>query len=302
MLKKSISFVIPAYNCFTTIVESVESILNNNFYEGDEIIIVNDCSTDNTSEVLGEIKKEYPFIIIINNGKNKGCPASRNVGIKVAKNSLIFNLDSDDVLFSGSVKKLRDYMILYNADMAAFGSMYFFKKNIKNITHKWIFKEGIFTLADFLSGPIVPGGNYLYTKKSWERIGGYWEYGKGLHEFWGFTLKQLACGAKFAIMPNSFYYHRHGTGRSLFIEESKITNGNFLTTKMIKPFLYLIENEDVKYIMSREGRMSWFSNLYKIPIRVKGEKKGRTGIVIYSKKEKLKLYLKSIIGKVYKKN
>ena len=44
----NISFFIPAYNCAKTVTESVISILETNFQEGDELIVVNDCATDNT--------------------------------------------------------------------------------------------------------------------------------------------------------------------------------------------------------------------------------------------------------------
>ena len=43
-----ISFIIPAYNCADTLVESIESIFDGNFEDGDEVIIVNDASTDKT--------------------------------------------------------------------------------------------------------------------------------------------------------------------------------------------------------------------------------------------------------------
>jgi len=200
-----ISFVIPAYNCADTLEESVESIFNGNFEDGDEVIIVNDASTDNTESVIDKLKSKHPLIVTINNSENKGCPASRNVGIRATKNSLIFNLDSDNILVHNSIPKLKKYLIEQAAEVAAFGEYHYFIDNTAKITHKWICKPGTMSLADFLSGHINPGpgGNFLYTKKSWDKIGGYWEYGSGLHEAWGFTLKQLANGAKF-VVPQDF--------------------------------------------------------------------------------------------------
>ena len=125
----SVSFVMPAYNCADTVVESVESIIQANLEEGDKLIIVDDCSTDNTAQVLSDLKRRYPFIEIISNTQNKGCPASRNVGIDRASNPLIFNLDSDNILVPGSIKQLKQFMISEKADMAAFGELYFFQKD-----------------------------------------------------------------------------------------------------------------------------------------------------------------------------
>lgn len=300
-----ISFVVPAFNCEKTIAESIYSIVDKNFEPRDEIIIVNDGSTDKTLHTIKKIQKKYPFIITVNNFKNKGCPASRNIGIRKAKNELIFNLDSDDILVPGSVNKLKKYLISNNADVAAFAEIHFFTNSIKNITHKWICKSGLFTLADFLAGPVVPGGNFIYTKSSWKRIGGYWEYGRGLHEFWGFELKQIASGSKFVNMANSYYYHRHSHD-SLYEREIKDENqSSLITTRMIKPYLHLLHPEDAKYIKGDIGSKMWFKMFSSHPLRLKNGKLGKTGRVknlkitkkrkILSKIGRMSAYLISIL-------
>ncbi|MCL4352877.1 MAG: glycosyltransferase [Patescibacteria group bacterium] len=276
--ENSISFVMPAYNSERTVNEAVESIINGNLIDGDEIIIVDDASTDKTTERIQTLAAKYPIIRIIRNRVNKGCPASRNIGIRAAKNLLIFNLDADDVLIAGSVSKLKEYLLFEKADVAAFGEIHFFKNNTNEVTHRWILPSGILTLADYLSGPYVPGGNYLYTKKSWAKVNGYWEYGKGLHEFWGFSLKQIASGSKFIVLANTFYYHRYNH-KSLFIREtSSSDDSSLMATKMTKPFLSLIEPHDRQYIESEEGSRTWFTNLSNHPIRVKNKEIGRQGI------------------------
>jgi len=274
-----ISFVMPAFNCVDTIGESVDSIFNGNFENGDEVIIVNDFSTDNTERKIKELQKKYPEIHYIKNSENKGCPASRNIGIRRAKNPLIFNLDADNILAPESVSKLKKYLISENADLASFSEYHYFITNPKKITHKWIYKGGIMSLADFLSGPINPGpgGNFLYTKKSWEKIGGYWEYGKGLHEAWGYTLKQLANGSKFVVLPQSFYYHRHG-GDSLFARESKKTNeSSLMATKMMLNFANLLTDEDSAYIKSDWGSKNWFENFFEHPLHLRSGEIGISG-------------------------
>ncbi|MCK9351779.1 MAG: glycosyltransferase family 2 protein [Candidatus Pacebacteria bacterium] len=271
-----ISFVVPAYNSAETISESIDSIFNGNFESGDEVIIVNDASTDRTEEKIIALQKKYPPIIYLKNKENRGCPATRNIGIHSAKNPLIFNLDADDVLAKKSVATLKEYLIAQNADISAFGESRFFTKSIKKITHKWVYKGGVITLADYLAGPYVPGGNLIYTKKSWKKIGGYWEYGKGLHEFWGFGLKQIAMGSKFVVLPDSYYFHRYGKP-SLFVRESRDSQeGSRVTTKMIMDFIGLLREDDAKYIRSEEGK-NWFDNISEKPIHVLSGELGITG-------------------------
>jgi glycosyltransferase involved in cell wall biosynthesis len=274
------SFVMPAFNAAETITEAVESIINGNFEVGDEIIIINDGSTDNTREVIDGLKNKYPFLICLGNPENKGCPATRNVGIRLAKNPLIFNFDADDVLIKKSVKRLKDILLKEQADLAAFGEIHFFKhENPYRVTHRWICKTGIMTLADYLAGPVIPGGNFLYTKASWEKIGGYWEYGKGLHEFWGFTLKQLANGAKMYVLPKSFYLHRYNKN-SLFNRESKVKeDSSLMASKMVLNFANLLNEEDVNYIKSETGSRTWFENFSERPLRLKNGQTGKTGTV-----------------------
>lgn len=301
-ISDGISFVMPAFNCEKTITESIRSIINDNFKPRDEIIIVNDGSTDRTLKIVKNIQKKYPFIIIINNSINKGCPASRNIGIKKAKNQLIFNLDSDDVLVPGSVTKLKEYLISNRADVAAFGESHFFVRNIKNVTHKWICKNGLFTLADFLAGSVKPGGNFIYTKSSWKRIGGYWEYGRGLHEFWGFELKQIASGSKFVIMENSHYYHRYGHDSLYSLELKDENQSSLMATKMIEPFFHMLHPEDVAYIKSAYGRRHWLENLTNHQIRLKNGAVGETGRIEYTRPTIVKKYLETfkqslIVGK-----
>lgn len=277
-----ISFVIPAYNCADTVEESIDSIFNGNIEEGDEVLVMNDCSTDTTKEVLRTMQRKYPSLIVIDNAENKGCPATRNIGIKSAKNPLIFNLDADNVLVPHSVSALKAYLLSEDADMAAFSEYHYFKDAIDAITHIWTYKPGVMTLADFLSGPVNPGpgGNFLYTKASWERIGGYWEYGKGLHEAWGFVLKQLAQGAKFVVLHDSYYLHRHG-GDSLFTRESKKKDeSSLMATRMIMNYIDLLDDKDARYIRSEEGSKHWFDGFIDKPLHLRSGERGVTGHVI----------------------
>ncbi len=261
-----ISFFIPVYNYEKYIKEAVASIMNGNFEEGDELIIVNDGSTDNTAKVLEEIKD--PRIKIIAHSENKGGATARNTAVKNAKNEILFCLDADNVLIPGSVKKLKQFMIDSKADVAAFQELHYF--NGKEETGKWRFKEEI-TLEDYLSTTEVPGssGNYMFTKSSWLKAGGYPE-GNWL-DAWGFGFRQAITGSKMVTLPDSYYYHRHGHD-SYWKREYKKGKVSLEALKILIPFLDLIDERDVNYIMGK-GRYIWFEKLEKHPLRLcKGKK------------------------------
>lgn len=268
----SINFFIPAFNCERTLEESILSIINGNLSEGDEIVIVNDCSTDNTSDIIAKLQDKYSYIKCINHNRNKGGAAARNTAIENCKNELLFCLDSDNVLEKNSISRLKEHLINNNADVASFQKLYYFTGNIQNITHEWVFHRNEYTLADCLSTIKFPGasGNYMFTKKSWEKSGGYPEFAGAL-DAWGLGFRQVATGSKMVVLPNSYYFHRHGHD-SYWVRESKRGKVSLSALQIVIPFIDLFKNSDVQYITSEKGRHSWFENVDNHPIRLKNEK------------------------------
>lgn len=103
----SVSFIVPAYNEGRTIQETISHIFEIDYPNIIEIIVVNDCSTDNTKEVVGKLLKKYPKLKLINNTKNLGNAArSQNVGLKAAKGEIIAVVDGDSFPAKDSLKKM----------------------------------------------------------------------------------------------------------------------------------------------------------------------------------------------------
>ena len=88
-----ISVVIPAYNRATTIARALNSVLAQTFQDL-EVIVVDDGSTDHTSEVIQQIGDAR--VEIIRHTRNQGAAEARNTGMKAAGGKYIAWLDSDD--------------------------------------------------------------------------------------------------------------------------------------------------------------------------------------------------------------
>jgi glycosyltransferase involved in cell wall biosynthesis len=264
----NISFFIPTYNSEKTIQEAVDSILETNFAAGDELIIVNDFANEETDFQLQKLKKEYPFITIINHLRNKGGAAARNTAVEHAKNELLFCLDSDNVLAPNSIKPLKAYLINQKADAASFQNQHFFLADKLKPEYTWRIPEGDVSLADHLSGKNVPGqhGNYLFTKKSWEKALGYAE-GTGALDTSTFGLKQAITGAKIMVLKDSFYYHRLDYANSYWMRdaEAKIWSVSVKATYAMMPIFHLIEEKFIDYMLGK-GRYSWYYNLKTKPM------------------------------------
>ena len=98
-----ISIVIPTYNASGFMPGLLDSIFKQ-VVDDMEVIIVDDCSTDNTVEIAGR----YP-VRIIRMEKNGGPAKARNRGVEAAQGDIIFFLDSDVIVMDGAIKEVEDY-------------------------------------------------------------------------------------------------------------------------------------------------------------------------------------------------
>mgnify|MGYP002768677544 FL=1 len=97
-----VSVIIPSYNREKTIKRAVESVLNQT-YKDIEVIVVDDCSSDKTIEILTSIKdKRFSYYKL---DKNSGACVARNLGIEKAKGDYIAFQDSDDEWLSDKLEK-----------------------------------------------------------------------------------------------------------------------------------------------------------------------------------------------------
>lgn len=149
------SIVITAYNVEQYIAKSIISAMQ----EGvGEIIIVEDKSTDNTLNIIKQIKEDNKTdidIIIVENKENVGAGLSRRYGIENCKNEYVLLLDGDDYLDKGFVKELLDKAEETDADIVSGGI-------------KIIKEDGTWTAESY--GTCVIEGNEKVSRFWGERI------------------------------------------------------------------------------------------------------------------------------------
>lgn len=92
-----ISVIVTSYNKSEYIEKCIESI-ENNTYKDLEIIIVEDCSTDNSLDIINRLIKKYDNIRLIKNDINHGAGYSRNIGVKNSNGDYISFIDADDYI------------------------------------------------------------------------------------------------------------------------------------------------------------------------------------------------------------
>jgi len=118
MDRPKISVIMSVYNGEKYLREAIESILNQTFRDF-EFIIINDGSTDKTSEILSSYND--PRIVIINNKRNIGLTKSLNKGLKMVKGEYIARQDADDVSLPERLERMVNFLDM-NRDVGLLGS------------------------------------------------------------------------------------------------------------------------------------------------------------------------------------
>lgn len=94
-----LSFILPCYNVAPYIARCIDSIENQDMPQSDyEVICVDDCSKDNTVEVIKESQKQYDNIRLICHKENKTAGGARNTGLDAAQGEYIWFVDPDDCI------------------------------------------------------------------------------------------------------------------------------------------------------------------------------------------------------------
>ena len=159
MLNPKISIIIPVYNVEKYISQCLDSAINQSLKDI-EIIIVDDCGSDNSMDIAKEYAKNDNRIKIIKNSQNMGLFLTRCEGIKSATGEYILNLDSDDFL------DLRACEIAYNAtkngyyDIVKF-SAYNYENGNATIFDKILENDSFESLEEY--------ANYMYRQKGYPR-------------------------------------------------------------------------------------------------------------------------------------
>lgn len=128
-----ISVVLPVYNVAPYIKEAIDSILQQTF-QNFEILVIDDCSTDATLDIVNQYNDDR--IKIITKEKNKGLIDSLNIGLKAAKGKYIARMDGDDL---SDLKRFEKqlHILENNLEIKVCGSwLQAFGKDDKIIKHK----------------------------------------------------------------------------------------------------------------------------------------------------------------------
>lgn len=286
-MNPTVSVIIPTYNRANLVSRAIKSVLNQT-YQDFEIIVVDDCSEDNTEEIVKSFNDSR--IRYIKHKKNKGGSAARNTGIKRARGKYIAFLDDDDEWLPSKLEKQimlfeklsKHYGVVYSGYYIAKGDV--IKRKVLPKYRGDVY--GYLLKRNFIGSPTI-----VVRKECFKRAG-LFDEDLPASQDWDMWLR-IAKYYKFEYIlePLAIYY----------------TNGSYF--KLDK---YIISLEKIlnKYYQDFCRNPKVLSNMYKylgILYFIIGDKKKATNLFIKSIDLKLlqnsyiHILLSIIFPKIYKK-
>ena len=170
-----ISVCIPTFNQGTYVKQTILSVVNQT-KKADEIIVSNDCSTDNTSEVLAELSLQIPELRVINQPVNLGISKNTDACLREATGDYIVRVDSDDLLMPDYIRELSSLLDQFPAAGYAHASVQEIDSEGSNLKIRSLYRNNIFqnsleALKAAVSGYRVAANILMFRKKALEDAG-----------------------------------------------------------------------------------------------------------------------------------
>lgn len=190
------SIVIPCYEQAHWLPDAIESALAQTYCDV-EVVVVNDGSSDNTSEVASR----YPVRLV--EQENRGLSAARNAGIEAATGQFILPLDSDDMIDPTFVEKA---VPLFTTGV---GIVRAYQQNFGDDDQAYMLRD-VKAVYDILEYNAICCCS-VFRRDLWEKVGGYDEDMRQGYEDWEFWIRILAKRKQVRTIPEVlFFYRKHG--------------------------------------------------------------------------------------------
>jgi len=249
------SIIMPLYNSEKHIGNTIQSVIKQT-YEKWELIVVDDCSTDNSREIVRKVERNDNRVRLITSDVNFGGPAKpRNMGIRSSVGKYIAFLDSDDIWYRNKLEVCLQYFnnttdVMYH-DLLYYGSSArtFFRRRVSGRR----LKKPV--LVDLLiNGNALNNSSVIVRKNIVDKVGGLVESKEMI------AAEDYNLWLKISKVTNKFLYIPEILGE-YFVGDNNISSKNmyFCSKYASKDFeRYLKDNEKIKYY----SRLSYLQARY----------------------------------------
>ncbi len=244
-MNKLVSIVLPTYNGEKYIKESINSILEQT-YQHWELIIVNDCSADNTLSIITEYKNKDSRIKIINNINNYKLPKSLNIGFREVCGEYYTWTSDDNIFKKNAIETMAEYLEEnQNIDLV---SCKYDEIDESGKFLRAIDRHNKRDLFRFLRRNIV-GACFMYRKSIADIAGEYDEtmFCAEDYDYWC----RIALAGNVKFLPYNLYQYRINSG-SLSATRKKLVKEKILEVreKYVVPIMQKLNYNDKKQIQT----------------------------------------------------
>lgn len=204
-MKPIVSVITATFNFAKYLPETIESVLQQTFQDW-ELIIVDDGSTDRTSEVVKTYLSDKRIRYIFQS--NRGLSAARNVGLSISSGRYIQFLDADDLIHSKKLEMQSNYLESNIYVDVVFSDYYLFKDETKEtLINPPIQKRNEDIKMKMLRGNFIVVNSPLSRKKSIDKVGGFDENLTSTED-WDLWLRMLLSGMVFEKIDEKLAFVR----------------------------------------------------------------------------------------------
>lgn len=220
MRPKIISVIIPVYNAEKTLYKSIDSLINQS-YPHLELIFINDCSQDNTLNILYQYEKKITdnskglVMKIISHEENKGVAAARNTGLQNATGELIYYVDADDFIDERAIELLVEKQQENDADIVGCSWYLSFNQNKRRMNQP-PFNNSLEAIQQMLNGKMRWNLWLFMVKRSlYEDYDIRFIPGMNMGEDLMVTMKLFVRANKVAFVNDALYHYGQSNEDSL---------------------------------------------------------------------------------------
>lgn len=215
-----ISVIVPAYNHGQFLPDLVYSLIGGKTslgtmpgqtFQAFDVIIADDCSTDNTKEVMQDLADPWKGIKYVRTKKNSGTSVACNLAISSSYAKYIARIDADDMRETGSLEALLEAQVK-NPHSFVYDDVHLFTSKF-GIVKDWRIRE--YDFDEILEKNRIPAG-IMFPKEAWQDVGGYPKEMRYGRDDWAFNVALGLngwCGIH--VKRFGYLYRRHDNNRTL---------------------------------------------------------------------------------------
>ena len=270
MKQPTITIIIPVFNVENFVNETLLSV-KNQISQADEVIVINDGSTDRSGNIINNFAQLQGWKII--QTLNQGLGLTRNFGRSIAKSEYIYFLDSDDIVQNNLIFRMREIIKQYNKpDMILFSGECFSNDgsnhkmpNLKfTLRGEYLRGNKLITKLLKKKETLPQVSRYITKVELWTK--NKLDYPKGIAEDEAVFFPLLALSESTVVIPETYYKYRVGRSGSITLGLSKPEHARDFLDRIKFSMEFMIKRYDLikadlpawRYRLTRKG-LNYFS-------------------------------------------